>query len=209
MAPHITRLLGVGLAVLSAVANADQLDERNYKPEDIIEKDIAIIGGGASGTYAAVRLREDLKQTIVVIEKEDHLGGHVNTFLDPVTKIPIDYGVEAYNSLPAALAFFQRFNISMVPEPNPPFVDYSVDLVTGMSTPATVSNYTQALLTYAGLVQKYSYLAVGYGQIPNPVPAELLEPFGQFIQTYNLEPLVPIILDVRLWCWKFDSCYDP
>ena len=44
-----------------------------YAPEDVITKDVAIIGGGASGTYAAVRLREDLDVSVVVIEQENRL----------------------------------------------------------------------------------------------------------------------------------------
>lgn len=38
-----------------------------------IDVDVAIIGGGASGAYAAVRLREDFGKSIVVVEKEDRL----------------------------------------------------------------------------------------------------------------------------------------
>jgi hypothetical protein len=123
----------------------------------------------------------------------------VNTYIDPATGIPIDYGVEAYDSLPAALAFFQRFNISMVPEAALPFADYYVDFNTGVNLPGSPPNYTQALETYVEIVStKFAYLAIGYGQIPDPVPAELLEPFGQFIETYNLGALVPII-----WTFAF------
>lgn len=35
-----------------------------------IYKDVAILGGGASGTYAAVRLREDYGKSVLVIEQE-------------------------------------------------------------------------------------------------------------------------------------------
>lgn len=38
-----------------------------------VDVDIAIIGGGASGAYAAVRLREDFGKNIVVVEKQDRL----------------------------------------------------------------------------------------------------------------------------------------
>lgn len=39
----------------------------------VIDTDIAIIGGGGSGAYAAVRLREDFGKKIVVVEKENRL----------------------------------------------------------------------------------------------------------------------------------------
>lgn len=38
-----------------------------------IDTDIAIIGGGGSGAYAAVRLREDFGKNIVVVEKQNRL----------------------------------------------------------------------------------------------------------------------------------------
>lgn len=38
-----------------------------------IDVDIAIVGGGATGAYAAVRLREDFNKTVVVIEKQNRL----------------------------------------------------------------------------------------------------------------------------------------
>jgi ribulose 1,5-bisphosphate synthetase/thiazole synthase len=37
---------------------------------DVIEKDVVIIGGGASGAYAAFRLREDFGKSIALIEKQ-------------------------------------------------------------------------------------------------------------------------------------------
>lgn len=39
----------------------------------IVYKDVAIIGGGASGTYAAVRLREDFGRSVLLIEQEAFL----------------------------------------------------------------------------------------------------------------------------------------
>lgn len=38
-----------------------------------IDIDIAVIGGGGSGAYAAVRLREDFGKKIVVVEKQNRL----------------------------------------------------------------------------------------------------------------------------------------
>ena len=46
---------------------------------DIIERDVAIIGGGSAGTYTAVRLR-DMEKSVVVIEKDIVLGGHTDTY---------------------------------------------------------------------------------------------------------------------------------
>lgn len=35
-----------------------------------IEKDVIVVGGGASGAHAAYRLREDYGKSVVLIEKE-------------------------------------------------------------------------------------------------------------------------------------------
>lgn len=39
----------------------------------VIERDVVILGGGASGAHAAVRLREDYNKTIAVVEKKNRL----------------------------------------------------------------------------------------------------------------------------------------
>lgn len=41
--------------------------------EDVIQKDFAIVGGGSSGTYSAIRLKE-MGHDIVLIEAKDQLG---------------------------------------------------------------------------------------------------------------------------------------
>jgi ribulose 1,5-bisphosphate synthetase/thiazole synthase len=40
------------------------------KYTNVIHRDVAIIGGGASGAHAAVRLREDFKKSVVVVERQ-------------------------------------------------------------------------------------------------------------------------------------------
>lgn len=40
---------------------------------DIIYRDVAVIGGGASGAYAAVRMRDDFHKSIALIEKQEIL----------------------------------------------------------------------------------------------------------------------------------------
>lgn len=68
-------MLRASLVVFAAALSGARalIDESAFAPEDIITKDVAIIGGGASGTYAAVRLREDYNTSIVVIERENRL----------------------------------------------------------------------------------------------------------------------------------------
>ena len=51
------------------------IDASDFAPNDIIEKDVVIIGGGASGAHAAVKLRQDFGKSVVVIEKATTLVG--------------------------------------------------------------------------------------------------------------------------------------
>jgi ribulose 1,5-bisphosphate synthetase/thiazole synthase len=54
----------IGALALSRVVIAG-----NY-PLPIVNTDVAILGGGASGTYSAVRLREDYGKSVLLIEME-------------------------------------------------------------------------------------------------------------------------------------------
>jgi len=58
---------------IAAVAVRGKVDESKFEETDIILRDVAIIGGGASGSHAAVILKQDHGKSVVVIEKQDHL----------------------------------------------------------------------------------------------------------------------------------------
>ena len=63
--------LGTLVTALSLVAA--RIDESKFAPRATITKDVVILGGGASGAYAAFRLREDFKKSVLLVEKQDHL----------------------------------------------------------------------------------------------------------------------------------------
>ncbi len=67
------RSAALALLSLTSLATAHTIDESQFSAANTIIRDVAIIGGGASGTYAAVRLREDFKKSVVVVEATDHL----------------------------------------------------------------------------------------------------------------------------------------
>jgi phytoene dehydrogenase-like protein len=50
------------------------------------------LSDGSSGTYGAIRLQASGK-SVVVIEANDVLGGHANTYTDPASNRTIEYGV--------------------------------------------------------------------------------------------------------------------
>ncbi|KAK3933875.1 hypothetical protein QBC46DRAFT_359403 [Diplogelasinospora grovesii] len=167
-----------------------------------ITKDVVILGGGASGAYNAVRLREDFGKSIVLVEKKDHIGGHVDTYIDPVTGNPFDFGVQAFNDYGPARAFFARMNVTTASLPRVPltskYVDFSTGTPVNFTAPAAADRalalqnfYTQALL-YENLLQP------GYFNFPAPssIPSDLLLPFGEFVAKYNLQAAVNQVFEV-------------
>ena len=59
------------LVVLFALDGAATIPES--AADFIIKKDVVILGGGASGAHAAVRLREDYGKSVVIVEKQSNL----------------------------------------------------------------------------------------------------------------------------------------
>lgn len=151
--------------------------------KDIIVRDIAIIGGGASGTFSAIRLRDE-GQSVVLIEKESILGGHVNTYLDPVTGQTVDYGVAFFHDQKIVKDYFTRLNVSWAT--TPPIDSTSttyLDVRTAEQVDYTSPDPTAALVAYGEQLSKYAEVEFGFF-LPKPVPEDLLLPFGDFISKY-------------------------
>ena len=89
--------------------------------------------------------------------------------------------------------FFARFGVPLSPVPlSSPFTTDNIDFSTGHVLPGTPSDPTQALQILAAQLQLYPYLPGGYN-LPDPVPADLLLPFGDFAAKYNIQAAVPLI----------------
>jgi hypothetical protein len=160
--------------------------------DDIITRDVCIIGGGSSGTYAAVQLRDSGK-SVVVVEKEDVLGGNTNTYTDPTTGQTVDYGVVVFHNLPIVQNYFSRFDVPLTvlsPSASSGGETSFVDTRTGQVFPKfSLPNPTEALEKYAEQLAKYPALENGF-YLPDPVPEDLMLPFGQFAQKFNLSDMV-------------------
>lgn len=199
-------MLAVASLVLSFVAvgaAGARIDERNFSKDKIITRDVAIIGGGASGTYAAVRLREDLNTTIIVIEPQDRLGGHVQTYLVPESNTTVEYGVQSYIPYGGAENFFDRFGVQKIPFAPRRLTAINVDLTTSKSltayTPPASAATTESFNKWLQIVEKYEKLVEpGYWDYPLPenIPEDLLTPFGEFAKKNGLEAAVPRIMAI-------------
>ncbi|EMC97041.1 hypothetical protein BAUCODRAFT_23436 [Baudoinia panamericana UAMH 10762] len=163
---------------------------------DVIYRDVAVIGGGSAGTYAAVRLN-DINVSVVVIEKDVVLGGHADTYVDKTTGTKLNMGVADFHKISVVLSYAARLG---VPMSSPGAYDYSTlyyDFDTGKTVPSFVpptdAEVGAAFATYANiLATNYSYLQAGYF-LPDPVPAELLEPFGDFVNKYGIGAIMQLI----------------
>ncbi|CEJ91582.1 hypothetical protein VHEMI07284 [[Torrubiella] hemipterigena] len=170
-----------------------------YSSADIIERDVAIIGGGSSGTYAAIALK-DLGKSVVVVEKQNKMGGHVLSYHDPTTGMPLNYGVRLFENTTVTNAFFKRLNSPMQPYQPPPGAPTYADFKTGQ----ILKNFTfsKDFTAYLQEFDKYPYLNPGQGyHLPNPVPEDLALPFGDFLKKHNL-------LDVAYASWSNPSLGD-
>jgi hypothetical protein len=166
-------------------------------PVATLSRDVCIVGGGAAGTYAAIRLL-DQNQSVIVVERQDRLGGNTQTYIDPVTGAPIDIGVVVWQNNPLVTNYFKRLNVPLVvlnyDLPSPFRTQYS-DFQTGEIVPGyTPPNPTSGFEAYAEQLLQYPYLDIGF-QLPDPIPSDLLIPFGDFVAKYNISSAVAIIFE--------------
>ncbi|KAK4500340.1 hypothetical protein PRZ48_008529 [Zasmidium cellare] len=164
-----------------------QLAASRAGPE-VLHRDVCIIGGGAAGTHAAIRLQQKSK-SVTLIEKEALLGGHINTFLDPRTKAAFEYGVAVFNNVSLVRDYFDYLQVPLksftgwVPNATAVYAD----LARGNDLPGPTSNmsdFLPALNSYKAQLEKYPYLATGF-HLEYPIPEDLLLPFGDFCKKYD------------------------
>ncbi|KAJ5698624.1 hypothetical protein N7462_000629 [Penicillium macrosclerotiorum] len=159
----------------------DQFDPSSYAHGDVLSRDIAIIGGGSSGIYSAMNLKAEGK-SVVVVEKDEELGGHTRTWVDPNTGVIVNWGLQAYYNNSAAIDYFSLLGIDVGQLSFSPLNVVYSDLQTG--TPVNVQtsgNYDG----YEEQLSKYPYLSYGW-DLPSPVPSDLLLSFDDFIQKYDI-----------------------
>ncbi|MCJ1486613.1 hypothetical protein MMC06_006791 [Schaereria dolodes] len=168
----------------------------DYPSDAIITRDVCIIGGGSTGTYSAVHLG-DMGKSVIVVESKDRLGGHTETYTDPTTNATIDIGVEVWHNLEIVKEYFARFNVPLVTTDAlasgsvTEFVDYRTGKIVVDYTP---TNFTDGLVAYAAQLAKYPSIESGF-YLPDPIPEDLLLPFGDFIKKYMLESAVNFIFN--------------
>ncbi|KAA8569735.1 hypothetical protein EYC84_001318 [Monilinia fructicola] len=158
--------VGAFTATVTRTIKSLTLNGVSYKNVENIERDVIIVGGGSSGTYAAIGL-VDAQKSVAVIDNQDRMGGHTNTYTDPVTGLTEDYGVIVYHNVDLVKKYAARLNVTLAAaNPSAGNTIYA-DFRTGLEN----STYSTANFT-TGLALYY--------------PKIFLLSFGDFAVKYNL-----------------------
>ena len=191
---NVLKLLSYSAAGFAAA----QLNSRTaFAKSRTIERDVCVIGGGSSGTFTAVAVK-DAGQSVVVLERKQRLGGHTETYTDPATGIPTDIGVVIFHNLPVVTDYFARLGTPLISLPPGGFSGTNVnfDFRTGQIqnfTEPTQAETGAALQAYFGFLQQlkgsYFDLDVSF-DLPNPVPPDLTMKFRDFVAKYGAGALV-------------------
>lgn len=164
-------------------------------PNKTITTDVLIIGGGSGGTYGAVAL-QDQNVSVTVVERTGKLGGHADSYYGPDGAVA-NVGVQILYDIPAVTDYFDRLGVALFTAPT---VNSSstinADFALGVAAPTAATN-----LTAVGLaIQRYSeYLAANFSTVypgyylPDPVPEDLLLPWGDFMSKYGLDAIANLI----------------
>jgi hypothetical protein len=196
--------------------------------QGMIQKDVCVLGGGASGMATAAFVKDN-GYDVVVLEKRNTYGGHCNTITFPplVPGAPTwaDYGVQlfpdtrrarernhVYNFTINTTDFVERFagNGSVLPFSfSSTTPRYIVDLdIQGSGFPAVIDItnasvpnqiFTELGILVATVATLYPWISspgsfpntassgAGFAPtIPDPIPADLLQPFGSWLVNHNL-----------------------
>ncbi|KAI0478558.1 FAD/NAD(P)-binding domain-containing protein [Xylariaceae sp. FL0804] len=172
------------VAVISLVSHgvSASLNTWNFTAENTIERDVVVLGGGSSGTHAAIQVK-DAGKTVVVVEKDAALGGHAKTFTTS-SGVRVNYGPSNFQNNTAVWDWFSRFDIPITQYVQPgvgdKYADFSTgkELAEGALPQPDFSAYLEVLAQLPSLED--------YDNLPYPIPEDLLLPWGQFVEKYNL-----------------------
>jgi hypothetical protein len=190
-----TLLLALFTLLCTLALAGDGINDADF-PNNIITRDVCIIGGGSGGTYPAIRLQQ-MGKSVVVVEKKAVLGGHTNTYIDPVTGAPVDYGVAVWEDIPVVQNYFAYLGVALTTVDTnapSPFVTDFADFASSTIIPSSAlpqGNPAAAFAMYLAQLAKYPYLDDGF-DLPSPIPDDLLLPFGDFIKKYQLDGIAYI-----------------
>lgn len=195
MSSFLFRIYRLATALWLSAAIAGTLCAAAPQEDDVttITRDVLIVGGGATGTFAGVRLQE-MDKSVAIVERNDYLGGRTHTLR--VDGTPIDYGVYALFNDPVTVNFLRRLGVETEFVGRPSFTCDWVDFTTGEPalTPDGLLSTTVAALLYRTAIQRFDSLQNGIFDLGDPIPEELLIPFREFVKRHAIQGALQLIL---------------
>ncbi|KAK7946391.1 uncharacterized protein PG986_010712 [Apiospora aurea] len=195
MAPSWLIFLGIVAVIPTSIAAASA----ETSSSKTIKTDVVIVGGGAGGAHAALRLK-DMGKSVVLIEQDSTLGGNVDSYTPPGTDKSMDFGVFSFIDYAGATALFDRLNISTAPPARVRAPTKYADFTTGALIPdyaAPASAAARAAMEkYLSICEEYEDMIIpGYWNFPTggAIPEDLLMRFGDFVKKHGIADAVPQI----------------
>ncbi|KAL4791066.1 hypothetical protein BDV19DRAFT_401557 [Aspergillus venezuelensis] len=182
------------IATLTTLNTAIAAPSANDSPaQDTITRDVVILGGGATGTYAAVQLRSQ-GHSVAVVEQKSRLGGHAETLYLPDGNY-VNYGVEGYFNNDLTKDFFAQLDIEYEALLPGSLLTQHVDFTTGeRALPGSELLTTVLAATlYRAAIEQFDYLSTGAYYLPDEVPEVLLRPFRDFVEDHALQGAMDLI----------------
>ncbi|EXU96009.1 flavin-binding monooxygenase-like protein [Metarhizium robertsii] len=179
---------------------------RCHTEPNVVDVDVAIVGGGAGGIHAAIHLK-DAGASVVVIEKKDQIGGHAETYINPDTGVTSNVGVVLFEKTELVKRYFARLGVPTITSTlatgfsSKPLSAELYDFALGTRIPPTdaadATAQQQAVEAAAqaytqNVLSKYAWIDQGFF-VPDPVPEELYLPFSQLADKYGFSALLPIV----------------
>ncbi|KAK2803193.1 hypothetical protein FQN50_007060 [Emmonsiellopsis sp. PD_5] len=191
--PSLWNLAVPAMLCSARVVNAVPASEEHFEPSDIIHRDVCVLGGGSTGTYAAIRLR-DKGKSVVVVERDDRLGGHSHGIRFPDGK-GFDYGVQALLNDGVTNDYLDRLGLEKVQHSPSTLNSDHINFKTGERVPPNSNTLEMGsgLVLFRQAIAKFDFLDEGIFDLPDPVPQELLRPFGEFVEKHHLEGMLELI----------------
>ena len=148
---------------------------------------IAVVGAGPSGLTAAYELEARGYTNVVVFEREDHVGGKVNT-IQPAPGVNVELGaVFASPDYPLTLSLAQEYGIPVATSNTTRLIYDGGQKLTSTQfllkhfTPAQIGAGAQA---YAAVLQKFPEI---FQDKLNKLPADLRMNFSDFVVKHNMQ----------------------
>ncbi|KAH8651493.1 hypothetical protein BGZ60DRAFT_420580 [Tricladium varicosporioides] len=165
-----------------------------------------IIGGGSAGTYTAIQLH-DLNKDLLVIEASSILGGHANTYYDPLSPALQNVGVQGFHNTSITRQYIERLNVSLNPEPWGIYDTKNIDFVAGVEvqnfTAPPFTDVVTAFRKFRTIASQWADFDRGWQYAPSPIPSDLLLPFSDFTMKYGfpevLQSIQTYLAPVELW----------